>query len=217
MNFTTPTAAPPKKRRALLASVTKAYERFLKIRGHPREIALGFALGILIGMSPFMGLHTIVAVAVAALFKWNKISAALSVWITNAVTAPIIYSITYLVGARIMGIERAFQLKEINSLTAVHNLILKTPEIVWAMIVGGMVIGLPLATVGYWVVFSLTSRYQEEIKAKIAKSKEKRAFKKQLRKVKASDQRRPEYPADNPAIGNPTDHRREQPTEASES
>lgn len=217
MNLTPPTAASPKKRNALLASVRKAYERFLKIRGHPRAIALGFALGILIGMTPFMGLHTIVAVAVAALFKWNKISAAISVWVTNAVTAPFIYYATYLVGARIMGIERAFQLKEINSLSAVHNLILKTPEIVWAMIVGGMVIGLPLAAVGYWVVFSLTGRYQEKIKAKIARSKERRALKKQLRKAKAADQRRLGRPADNPAAGTPTDQRRAQATEATES
>ena len=186
MNRSAPSIQSSGKRRTLVASVKKAYERFLKIRGHPREIALGFALGLLVGMTPFMGLHTIAAVAVAALFKWNKISAAISVWITNAVTAPIIYGITYLVGARMMGIEKAFYLKDINSLSAIHNLILKTPEIVWAMTVGGMVIGLPLAVIGYYVVFSITSKYQEEIKAKIARSKEKLAHKRKLRKAKSA-------------------------------
>ena len=28
------------------------YKRFLKIRGEPREIALGFALGLFVGMTP---------------------------------------------------------------------------------------------------------------------------------------------------------------------
>ncbi|KPJ75857.1 MAG: hypothetical protein AMJ54_13655 [Deltaproteobacteria bacterium SG8_13] len=186
MNRSTTKKRSTPKSRTLLASVRKAYERFLKIRGHPREISLGFALGLLVGMTPFMGLHTIVAVAVAALFKWNKISAAISVWITNAVTAPIIYSITYLVGARMMGLKKAFALKEINSLSAIHDLILKTPEIVWAMMVGGMVIGLPLAVIGYYIAFSITSRYQEEIKAKIARSKEKLVHKRQQRKAKAA-------------------------------
>ena len=66
----------------------KAYHRFLKIRGHPREISLGFALGLFVGMSPFMGLHTAIAVLLAALLKWNKFSAALAVWIRRFITWP---------------------------------------------------------------------------------------------------------------------------------
>ena len=92
-----------------LSPLYKAYKRFLKIRGQPREIALGFALGLFVGMSPFIGLHTVIAVPLAALFKWNKLSSAISVWFTNAATAPIIYSITYLVGAKILGIKKGPQ------------------------------------------------------------------------------------------------------------
>lgn len=218
MNRSSAKIRSSKGSQTLLASVQKAYERFLKIRGHPREIALGFALGLFVGMTPFMGLHTIAAVAVAALFKWNKISAAISVWITNAVTAPLIYGITYLVGARLMGIEKAFNLKEINSLSAVFDLILKTPEIVWAMIVGGVVIGLPLAIIGYYFAFSITSRYQEEIKAKIARSKEKLAHKRQMRKAKSAmlDAASKNLPASNPGDRNPTDAEPNPPTKASE-
>ena len=206
------------KSRTLLTSVQKTYERFLKIRGHPREIALGFALGLFVGMTPFMGLHTIAAVAVAALFKWNKISAAISVWITNAVTAPLIYGITYLVGARLMGIEKAFNLKDINSLSSVYDLILKTPEIVWAMIVGGMVIGLPLAVIGYYFAFSITSRYQEEIKAKIARSKEKLAHKRQMRKAKSAmlDTAGKDLHTGNPGDQNPIETEPNPHTNASE-
>ncbi len=203
MNRSVPKTQYPQKGNALWVSVKKTYERFLKIRGHPSEIAQGFALGIFVGMTPFMGLHTIVAVAVAALFKWNKISAAISVWITNAVTAPIIYSITYLVGARIMGIKKAFQLKEINNLSAIHDLILKAPEIVWAMIVGGIVIGLPLAVIGYYVAFSITNKYREDIKAKLSRSKEILAQKRQLRKAITADERSHEIKADNPTARNP--------------
>ena len=64
----------------LLKSIVRTYERFLKIRGQPREIALGFALGLFVGMTPFIGLHTVTAVPLAALLKWNKISAAVAVW-----------------------------------------------------------------------------------------------------------------------------------------
>ena len=59
------------------------YERFLKIRGNPRQIGLGFALGLFLGTTPFIGLHSIVAVVLAALFKWNKIAALSGAWISN--------------------------------------------------------------------------------------------------------------------------------------
>jgi uncharacterized protein (DUF2062 family) len=213
MNRPPPRTGSSKKGAPLLAPVKKAYDRFLKIRGHPREIALGFALGLFVAMTPFLGLHTIVAVAVAALFKWNKISAAVSVWITNAVTIPIIYSITYLIGAGIMGLDKAINLKELNSLSAIGDLILQTPEIVWAMTVGGVVVGLPLAVIGYYVAFSITRRYQEEIKAKIARSKEKLAQKRQLRKAKSADEFRHEAPGTH----NPSDASADPSTRASKS
>ena len=125
-----------------------------------------------------MGLHMAIAVPLAALFKWNKISAAISVWITNAVTAPLIYGITYLVGSKILGIEKTFTLEGVNSFSGLYKLILKTPEIAMAMTVGGFILGLPLAIAGYYFTFTVIRKYREDIKIRIAKSKEKRAHKK---------------------------------------
>ncbi|MDZ7777337.1 MAG: DUF2062 domain-containing protein [Bacteroidales bacterium] len=68
----------------LAQAYKKAYERFLRIRGTPQEIALGFALGLFVGMSPFLGFHMAIAVFLAALFEWNKISAAVGVWILQS-------------------------------------------------------------------------------------------------------------------------------------
>ncbi len=85
----------------LLPAIQKFYRNFLKLRGDPREIALGFALGLFIGMSPSMGFQMVIAAAVAAFLKWDIISAAMGVWITNPLTAPFIYSLTYFVGSKI--------------------------------------------------------------------------------------------------------------------
>ena len=176
------------KNSQFISPLYKAYKRFLKIRGKPREIARGFALGLFVGMTPFFGLHTVIAVPLAALFKWNKISAAISVWFTNAATAPIIYSITYLVGARILGIQKGFNWTDINSFSAVYQLILKTPEIVWAMIVGGVVLGLPLSIAGYYIIFLILKRYQENIKIKLEISKQKLAQRRKRPKIKKGTQ-----------------------------
>ena len=150
------------------AALKKTYERFLKIRGNPREIALGFALGLFVGMSPTMGFQMAIAVFFAALLKWNKISAAVAVWITNPFTAPIIYGLTYFVGAKILGVSNSFQGLSAFDLSALLHLIQKTPKILMVMTLGGVVVGIPLALAGYYFSFSAVHAYQKDIKAKLA-------------------------------------------------
>jgi uncharacterized protein (DUF2062 family) len=164
MNTQSPRSQAAKKETRVLRSLSRAYERFLKIRGQPREIALGFALGLLVAMTPFIGLHLVMAVPLAALFKWNKISAAVAVWFTNAATAPFVYSLTYFVGARITGINNAFSWGNIDSFAGVYQLVQKAPELIWAMVIGGAVLGLPLAIAGYYLTFFIVERYQEKIR-----------------------------------------------------
>ena len=172
------------KKSRWLTPLTKAYERFLKIRGRPREIALGMALGLFIGMTPIMGLHMIIAVPLAALFKWSKISAGIGVWITNAVTAPFIYYITYLMGARLIGIDKLWVMDPGQGLTGLYKMLLKAPEIFWAMTIGGIVLGIPLAVAGYYFSYSVLHKYQQGIKEKIVKSKESLVHRKEERKRK---------------------------------
>lgn len=152
------------------SSLRKTYERFLKIRGNPREIALGFALGIFIGMTPFMGLHTAIAIFVAALVKWNKFAAAIAVWITNPITAPVIYGVTYLVGARIVDPDQAFVMPNRFDLETLVSLVKMGPDFLWILLVGGIVIGLPLSVAAYFLAFGAIVEYRKTIRRKIVKS-----------------------------------------------
>jgi uncharacterized protein (DUF2062 family) len=159
------------------------YRRFLKIRGEAREIALGFALGLFVGITPTMGIQMIIAVFFAALFKWNKISAAIGVWISNPLTAPVIYSITYLLGAGILGLKNSFRLSDLQGITAVVEILKKAPEILVALVIGGIVLGFPIAVLGYYLSYAAIRRYREGIKRKLRKQKEKIAALKAKRKA----------------------------------
>jgi uncharacterized protein (DUF2062 family) len=149
----------------------KAYYRFLKIRGNPREIALGFALGIFVSMTPFMGLHTAIAVPLAALFKWNKFSAALAVWISNPLSAPAIYGITYYIGAKVLLIQDGYKLPVEFSLDALFYTLRSAPEIIGILTVGGIVVGLPLAVLGYYFSLKAITEYRESIRSKLEQKK----------------------------------------------
>jgi uncharacterized protein (DUF2062 family) len=177
-----------KKTETLRSFARKAYRRFLKIRGRPREIALGFALGLFIGMTPTLGIQTAIALFAASILKWNKISAALGVWITNPLTAPLIYGLTYAVGRMVLGIAGSPELPDEFSVGAFRTFMGKAPGIFGALTAGAVVVGLPVAVMGYHLSYLALQRYQEQIKCRIQLQGKKIAHK--IKKVKRRRTRR---------------------------
>jgi uncharacterized protein (DUF2062 family) len=140
---------------------TRAYRRFVALRGTPREIALGFALGLFVGMSPYMMCHTVTAVFLASLLRWNKLSAAAGVFITNPVTAPFFYALTFNVGAALMPETAAhLSLPGEFSVAALMAVIRSGPEILWILTIGGVVTGIPIALAGFFAAERLIRAYR---------------------------------------------------------
>lgn len=79
------------------------YLRFIRLRGEPRELALGMALGIFSGMMPILPFQTALAVALAIFFKVSKITAALGTWVSNPFNWYFLYYYSYKLGAFILG------------------------------------------------------------------------------------------------------------------
>jgi uncharacterized protein (DUF2062 family) len=176
-----------KKKGNLQNLLRRVYERFVRIRGQPREIALGFALGIFIGMTPTMGIQMPIAVFFAAMLKWSKISAAFGVLITNPFTSPFIYGLTYIVGATVLGVEDSMTLPDNFSWNIVKEILKDAPAIFGALTVGGILIGLPLAILSYFLSYAAVNKYQNSIKNKYAVQKSrlvntKERVKKKIRK-----------------------------------
>ncbi len=140
------------------------YERFLKIRGNPHEISLGVGVGFFVGMTPFLGVHVILAVFVAALFKWNKIAAGIGAWITNPITAPFIYGLNWYVGAKVTGMELT-QIVPVNfGVNELMGLMKEGPEILRTLLIGGIVTGVPLAMAGYFLTRLALKRFRSNHK-----------------------------------------------------
>ncbi len=63
----------------------------LNLDDPPERTALAFAVGVFIGFSPLLGLHTILATIVAVLWRLNKLAIFTAIYINNPWTlAPII-------------------------------------------------------------------------------------------------------------------------------
>jgi uncharacterized protein (DUF2062 family) len=121
------------------------YLRFSRLRGTPDEIAKGFALGIFIGMTPTFGFQVALAILFAYLLKENRLAAVLGVFITNPLTAPVIYAMEYEAGRILLGMER-LQLPQEFSFSALGRLGLDVLMPLW---LGGVVFGIFTGALSY--------------------------------------------------------------------
>jgi uncharacterized protein (DUF2062 family) len=55
-------------------------KKLLHIEDTPERTALAFSIGIFLGFSPFLGFHTLTGLAIAILFRLNRVAILLGVW-----------------------------------------------------------------------------------------------------------------------------------------
>jgi uncharacterized protein (DUF2062 family) len=80
--------------------VRRWLDTLLHIEDTPQRTAAAFALGVFFGFSPFLGLHTLLAVALAFLFNLNRVAAILGVYSNLPwIIAPYYAFVTMAIGA----------------------------------------------------------------------------------------------------------------------
>lgn len=140
------------------------YYRFIRLQASPETLARGVALGLFISTTPTFGIQTLIALFLAALFRVSKLAAVLAVQFTNALTAPFVYAGTYYLGAYLLG-----QPSQENPLSDFSLSTLKElgPSVLAALGVGGLLVGIILAVMGYFMVIGIdTKAHMQIIRAK---------------------------------------------------
>ena len=141
------------------------YLRLKRLRGEPRILAGGIALGVLVGLTPTMPLHTALVVALTLATRTSTIAGIVSSFLVcNPLTYFPIYYFSLRVGNMLTSYEISWssirsvlgslvQSEEIlHSLKIIGNLGYET---IVVMISGGFVIALPFAVISYYVALNL--------------------------------------------------------------
>lgn len=133
------------------------YLRLLRLKGKPHEVAGGVAIGVFIGMTPTVPLHTVLAVLLALLLRKSKLAAALGVWVANPFFLPFIYLLNYKVGQVLTGSDFPSLAMADFSLPGLVQL---GWEISYPLLFGGMITGLLCAIPSYFVAKRIILLYQ---------------------------------------------------------
>ena len=141
-----------------------AFRRLLALDDPPERTALAFSIGIFIAFSPFLGLHTLMATAVAFWFRFNKLAIYTGTFVNNPfLTLVPIIVVSYGLGALVLGRPLSLPAEGIELLREPHlfdgsywhRLAANLWEVVLPFSIGGMILSVVCSLAAYPVTLRL--------------------------------------------------------------
>ena len=137
----------------------------LSLDSHPGHISAGFAVGVFISFTPFFGLHTPIALAIAFLFRLNKVTCVTGAWVNTPITVVPILGVSYKLGSFLRG-------HPVNELPLHggiewHNL----EKYAKSIILGTSILGFCAAIIAYFCCYYLVLRFRakDAVQTELAK------------------------------------------------
>ena len=139
----------------------------LHVHDTPERTAAAFALGVFLGFSPFLGLHTIVAIALAFIFNLNRVSVLLGVYSNLPWIIAPYYAFTTMLGAALLRVTPPPDLRErlgdlfrlsIRSAEFWHEIMHLLRPLLWPYTLGSLLGASLLSALAYRVALEFVIR-----------------------------------------------------------
>jgi uncharacterized protein (DUF2062 family) len=135
--------------------------RIKRLPGTPHSIAAGFAAGVFISFTPFIGFHLIGAFLISLLIRGNYIAAAVGTLVGNVWTFPFIWLLIYELGVAMLGPEAAVRTPADVDAWTLGWMTSNVGRLIWPMTVGGVPAGLVAGIASYAPMYVLIGGFQE--------------------------------------------------------
>ncbi len=149
------------------------FRTIFQVKDTPHRIALAFAIGVFLGISPFLGLHYIGGFFIAWLAGLNKLVTMVGISVNNPWTIVPLSSFCVWIGAKLIGIKQILPEVEWGSVTLMnvlakfsdfHNFIEMVKQL-WPLIasffVGSLLISSISAVASYFIIQMIMARYKK--------------------------------------------------------
>ena len=133
----------------------KQFKKILSLDAHPGHIAAGFAVGVFISFTPFFGFHTPLAIAIAFIFRLNKLTCITGAWVNTPLTVVPVLAASHKLGGVILGNK---------------PVVFRVASLEWgalrehasAIILGGSLIGFFASLAGYALCYWLVIAFRKK-------------------------------------------------------
>ena len=149
-------------RRSWSRSTRYIVHRVRRLSATPHAVALGFAAGVFVSATPFIGVHMLMAAAVAWIIGGSIVAAVLGTFIGNPLTYPLFWVATFEVGSLMLG--RGTNIPRIDLSEGVFQTDQLWP-LLKPMTLGALPLGVALAALSYVLVRPAVNAYQHRRRA----------------------------------------------------
>jgi uncharacterized protein (DUF2062 family) len=148
------------------------FRAIFQLKETPHRIALAFAFGVFVGISPFLGLHYAGGIFVAWLFRLNKLVAIIGISVSNPWTIVPISSFAVWLGAKILNIKQVLPdvdwtsislsgiISRFSDMDNLLNLINRLMPFLKAFFAGSFILCTISAILSYFIILKLIARYK---------------------------------------------------------
>ena len=151
--------SPP--RRGLASRLVRS---LLQVTESPERTALGFAVGVFLGFSPLLGLHTILGLLVAYIVGFNRIVVLAGVYSCNPWILLPYYGFATWFGIQILGVKEGHSFEGLNLLEIFQaefwNLLTSQWRLLLPAFVGSTVLCTVLALIAYPIALHIVQKYK---------------------------------------------------------
>lgn len=146
------------------AFLRRHWHLLVQLHDTPHSIAGGTAIGVFFGFTPFFGFKTLLGIAVAWGFRCSRVAAAVGVTLHDVILPliPMLLRLEYGIGYWILAHPhrwpRRFHVEHLKLHEWLRWEVFN--EVIWPTFLGSLVIGLPLAALGFYLTLRVVRRYQ---------------------------------------------------------
>ena len=132
----------------------KRIKHILTLDNHPGHIAAGFAVGVFISFTPFFGLHTIISIIAAFVFRLNKLTCITGAWVNTPLTVVPALAASFKLGRFLRG-------KPVTELTLKGLEWHHIKPYAKSLLLGSSIIGFVAAVAAYFICYWLVTAFRK--------------------------------------------------------
>ncbi len=144
-------------------------KRILRLGDSPHAIAAGFACGVLVSWTPFVGFHFLMSAFIAYVIGGNLVASAIGTAVGNPLTFPVMWWLSYETGIRMLGGAPgdAALLPDVDEPPAWAEML----PILKPMLIGAVPLGLASGLISYLIVRQVVRMYHQARRRRIVVSR----------------------------------------------
>jgi uncharacterized protein (DUF2062 family) len=127
----------------------------------PHRISLAFGIGVWIAFSPFLGIHTLLALGIAFAFRLSRAAILVGAYVNNPWTLAPMYLAGTVVGCVLLNVSTSGLAAiewHLHGWAFYRDLLAHLRPYVWPFILGNTLLGIVCGTISYLVLRSLLER-----------------------------------------------------------